>query len=93
MVSGLMFRSLITFVFIFVYGMRKCFNFILLCVCMSAQLLSHIQLFATPWTVVACQIPLSVALSGQEYCSGLLFPPPGDIPDPGIKPTSPTLVH
>ena len=73
--------------------MRKCFNFILLCVCMSAQLLSHIQLFATPWTVVACQIPLSMALSGQEYCSGLLFPPPGDIPDPGIKPTSPTLVH
>ena len=38
----------------------------------------------TPWTV-ACQAPLSMGLSGQEYCTGLPFPPPGDRPDPGIE--------
>ena len=40
-----------------------------------------------PWTV-AHEAPLSVALSWQEYCSGLPFPPPGDLPDPGFKPTT-----
>ena len=39
----------------------------------------------------ACQAPLSMGISKQEYWSGLLFPPPGDLPDPGIKPTSPAL--
>ena len=42
---------------------------------------------ATPWTV-ACQAPLSMGFSQQEYWSGLLFPPPGDFPGPGLKPTS-----
>ena len=51
---------------------------------------SHVRLFATPWTV-ACQASLSMGFSRQEYWSGLLFPPPGDLPDPGIKPTSPAL--
>ena len=54
---------------------------------------SHIQLFVTPWTV-AQQAPLSMKLSRQEYWSGLPCPPPGDLPDPGIKPgsfTSPVL--
>ena len=46
-----------------------------------AQSLSHIQLFATPWTV-ACQAPLSMGFSRQEYWSGLPFPPPGDLPKP-----------
>ena len=41
--------------------------------------------FATPWTV-ACQAPLSMGFSRQEYWSGLPFPSPGDLPDPGIKP-------
>ena len=41
----------------------------------------------TPWTV-ACQAPLSMGFSRQEYCSGLPFLPPGDLPDPGIKPRS-----
>ena len=50
--------------------------------------LSHIQLFVTPWTV-PCQAPLSVGFSRQEYCSGLPCPPPGDLPHPGIKPMSP----
>ena len=55
---------------------------------MHAQLLSHVQLFATLWTV-AFQAPLSMRFSRQEYCSGLLCPPPGNFPDPGIEPTSP----
>ena len=52
--------------------------------------LSHVQLFATPWTV-ACQAPTSVGFSRKEYWSGLPFPSPGDLPDPGIEPESPTL--
>ena len=54
------------------------------------QLLSCIWLLATPWTV-ACQAPLSMEFSRQEYWSGLPCPPPGDLPDPGIKPQSPAL--
>ena len=45
---------------------------------------------ATPWTV-ACQAPLCVGFSRQEYWSGLPFPFLGDLPDPGIEPQSPTL--
>ena len=52
--------------------------------------LSRVQLFATPWTV-ACQAPLSMEFSRQEYQSGLPFPPPGHLPDPGIEPVSPAL--
>ena len=50
----------------------------------AVQSLSHVQLFATPWTVVF-QPPPSMQFSKQEYCSGLLFPSPGDLLDPGIK--------
>ena len=52
--------------------------------------LSRIRLFATPWTV-AYQAPPSMGFSRQECWSGLPFPSPGDLPDPGIKPGSPTL--
>ena len=52
--------------------------------------LSRIRLFATPWTV-AYQAPLSMEFSRQEYWSGLPFPPPGYLPDPGIEPRSPAL--
>ena len=52
------------------------------CVCVCTQLL-----FATPWTV-ACQAPPSMDLSRQESWSGLPFPTPGDLPDPGIHLTS-----
>ena len=45
---------------------------------------------ATPWTVV-CQPPLSMRFSKQEYQSGLPFPSPGYLPDPGIEPGSPAL--
>ena len=46
---------------------------------------SHVQLVMTPWTV-ACQAPLSTGFSRQEYWSGLLCPPPGELSDPGIEP-------
>ena len=52
--------------------------------------LSHGQLFVTPWTV-ACQTPLSMGFSWQKYWSGLPFPSPGDLPNPGIAPVSPAL--
>ena len=52
------------------------------------QLLSPVRLFATPWTV-AHQAPPSMGFPRQEYWSGLPFLSPGDIPKPGIKPTSP----
>ena len=45
---------------------------------------------ATPWTV-ACQAPLSMGFSKQEYWTGLPFPSPGDLPDPEIEPRSPAL--
>ena len=47
--------------------------------------------FATPWTV-APQAPLSMGFSRQEYWSGLSFPPPRDLPDPGIEAAFPTSV-
>ena len=63
-------------------------------VCMSR--FSHVQLFVTPWTV-AHQASLSIEFSRQEYWSGLPFPSPEDLPDPGIEPWSPasqqTLYH
>ena len=65
------------------------------CVCVRARTrasvcarsLSCVQLFATLWTL-ACQSPLSMEFSRQEYWSGLPFPPPGDLPDPGTEPMS-----
>ena len=54
------------------------------------KLLSRVQLFATPWTV-AYQASASMGFSRQEYWSGLPFPSPGDLPDPGTEPGSPTL--
>ena len=56
-------------------------------VCVCAQSLSCVRLFATPWAVVR-QTPLSVGFPRQEYQSGLSCPPPGDLPDPGSKPMS-----
>ena len=125
--SGLTFRSLAHFEFIFVYGMRQFSNLIVLhialqfsmqhlkrlsfhhCmflpplsqvnlwhyfwplysvpltwVCVCICVLSHVQLFETRWTV-AHQAPLCMECSTQEYWSGLPFPTPRDLPDPGIK--------
>ena len=52
--------------------------------------LSHVRLFATPWTV-AYQAPPPMGFSRQECWSGLPFPSPGDLPNPGIEPGCPTL--
>ena len=56
-------------------------------VCMLSGF-SHIKFFATAWTVTL-QAPLSMGFSRQEYWSRLPCPPPGHLPDPGIKPASP----
>ena len=56
----------------------------------AVRSLSHVQPFVTPWTV-AHQTPLSMGFSRQKYWSGLLFPSPGDLPDPGIKAMCPAL--
>ena len=53
----------------------------------STTLLNHVQLFVTLWAV-AHQAPLSMGFSRQEYWSGLSFPTPGNLPDPGIEPAS-----
>ena len=56
----------------------------------SVKLLSRVRLFAIPWTV-AYQAPPSMEFSRQQYWSGLPFPSPRDLPDPGIEPMSPAL--
>ena len=53
-----------------------------------ARVVSRVQLFAIPWTH---QAPLSMEFSKEEYWSGLPFPTPGDLPNPGIEPASPAL--
>ena len=61
------------------------------CVCVCARTctraLSHVRLFVTPWTIA--HQALSMGFPRQDYWSGLPFPSPGDLPDPGIKPVSP----
>ena len=54
----------------------------------SLSRFDHVQLFVIPWTV-AHQASLSMGFPRQEYWSGFPFPSPRDLPDPGIKPTSP----
>ena len=55
-----------------------------------ALLLSHVQLFVTPWTV-ACRASLFLGVLPARLLSGLPCPPPGDLPNPGIEPRSPAL--
>ena len=59
---------------------------------LKSKVKSHnrVQLFVTPWTA-AYYAPPSMGFSRQEYWSGLPFPSPGDLPDPGIEPGSPAL--
>ena len=59
-------------------------------VVLNACMCSHVLLFATPWTL-ACQAPLSMELSWQEYWCGFSIPPLGYLPNPGIEPASPAL--
>ena len=56
----------------------------------KVKLLSCVRLFATLWTV-AHQAPPPMGFSKEEYWSGLPFPSPWDLPNPGIEPRSPTL--
>ena len=56
----------------------------------KVKLLSRVRLFAIPWTV-AHQAPVSMGFSRQEYWSGLPFPSPGVLPNPGIEPGSPSF--
>ena len=55
-------------------------------------MLNCVQLFAAPWTV-AHQVPLSMEFFMQEYWNGLPFPPPGDLPNPGIETASPAFIR
>ena len=61
------------------------FYFSLICFCGGGLVAKSCPTLATLWTV-ACQPPLSMGFSRQEYWSGLPFPSPGDLPDPGIEP-------
>ena len=69
---------------------RKIYTYYIDRRCVHTQLVSRVWLSATPWTV-ACQAPLSMEFSRQEYWSGLPFSIPGDLSDPGIKLKSPAL--
>ena len=56
----------------------------------SVLVIQSCPIFATPWTV-ACQAPLSMEFSRQEYWSGLPCPPPGDLFNPEIEHRSPAI--
>ena len=62
------------------------------CVCVWAPSLIRVRLFETPWTV-AHKAPLSMEFFGQEYWTRLPFPPPGDLPNPGINQHFFCLLH
>ena len=58
--------------------------------CVSVYVLSHVRLFATPWTV-ACQASMSMGIHQAIDWSGWPFPSPGDLPNPGMEPRSSAL--
>jgi len=76
------------FVFVFMYYLYEKY-YKPICACVP-NCFSCVWLFATLWTVTH-QAPLSMGFSRQDYWSGLPCPPPGNLPDPGIKPVSPAL--
>ena len=71
------------------YVLHVCADELYVCVCVLRRF-SPVQLCATLWTG-ACQAPVSLGFPRQEYWSGLPCAPPGDLPNPGIEPRSPTL--
>ena len=71
-----------------IYAISDIFFFLAHSHIVVVDMLSCVQLSSTLWTV-ACQAPLSMEFSRQEYWSGLPFPPPGDLPEAEIKPVSP----
>jgi len=72
-------------------GRKIMTNLVCMCVCVHTcvytQSLIYVRLFVTPYTI-ACQVPLSMGFSPQDCWSGLPFPPPGGLPDPGVRPVS-----
>ena len=74
--------------FSFLPILKSCYGNPIIAVKAKVKSLSRVRLFATSWTV-AYQAPPSVGFSRQEYWSGLPFPSPGDLLDPGIEPRSP----
>ena len=89
MAVGMGMRFLFVLIFHSIVSLQCCLNFC----CTANYDLSRVRLFETPWTV-ACQAPLSMGFPRQEYWSGLPFPSPGDLPNPGIEhvpPMSPSL--
>ena len=68
-------------------NISKPLSFCSLCGCVCVRTLNRVWLSATPWAI-AHQASLSMGFSRQEYWSGLPFPSTGDLPDPGIEPTS-----
>ena len=66
----------------------KCNCFLLVLIICVLSRFSRVVFFATPWTT-ACQAPLSMGFYWQEFWSGFLCPPAGDLPDPGVEPASP----
>ena len=69
-------------------GVRGCSSLLLLLLLLSH--FSCVRIRVSPWTA-ACKAPLSIGFSRQEFWSGLPLPFPGDLPNPGFKPRSPTL--
>ena len=69
------------------YVLLMSFLGIFSCCCLVAKTCLTL---ATPWTI-ACQVPLSMEFPRRKHWSGLPFPPPGDLPNPGIEPRSPAL--
>ena len=78
------------YVYVYIYYICVCVYVYMYIYIYIVKLLSHVCLLVTPWTV-AHQAPPSMEFSRQEYWSGLPFPSPGDLPDPGVKPGSPAL--
>ena len=78
-----------------VYTIRRVvlweYKCVCVCVCMLRHF-SHVSLFMILWTV-ACQAPVSMGFSREEYWSGYPCPPAGDLPNPGIEPMSPVVLH
>ena len=77
-------------VYVYIYTHIYVYLYVYVCMCVYACVLSHfsrVGLFETLWTV-AHQAPLSMGFSRQEYWSGLPFPTPGDLHNPGIKSAS-----
>ena len=71
-----------------IFGPQLIFHIITLSCACALSVLYSCSTLCNPWTI-ACQAPLSVRFSRQEYWSGLPCPPSGNLPDPGIKPTFP----